>query len=75
MSKANNIDKKIGEAIELHRKIAKKTRKQVGEKLGLSYQQIQNYETGKHRIAASTLFNLSNFFKTSINNFFPKNEK
>ena len=70
--KTKKIDKQIGEAIELQRKIAKKTRKNLAQKLGLSYQQIQNYETGKHRISASALYLIANFFKVSINNFFPK---
>jgi transcriptional regulator with XRE-family HTH domain len=72
MTKTKKIDKQIGEAIELQRKIAKKTRKNLAEKLGLSYQQIQNYESGKHRVSASCLYLISNFFKVSINNFFPK---
>ena len=72
MTKTKKIDKQIGEAIELQRKIAKKTRKNLAEKLGLSYQQIQNYESGKHRASASCLYLIANFFKVSINNFFPK---
>ena len=72
MKKANKIDKIIGENIEVQRKIAKKTRQHLGNKLGISYQQIQNYETGKHRVTASSLFEIANFLKVSILNFFPK---
>ena len=75
MAKATKLDQEIGEKIEIYRKIRRKSRHWLAEKLNLSYQQIQNYETGKHRVAASCLYVIANVLKTPINNFFPdKNE-
>ncbi len=76
MTKATKLDKEIGKKIELHRKLKSKTRHWLGEKIARSYQQVQNYETGKHRVAASCLYAIANALKYPINNFFPdKNEK
>ena len=37
--------------------------------LGVTYQQVQRYETGKNTIALSKLIRLANFFKVSIMEF------
>lgn len=76
MTKATKLDKEIGEKIELHRKLKRKTRHWLGDQIKRSYQQIQNYEIGKHRVAASCLYAISKALKTPIINFFPdKNDK
>jgi transcriptional regulator with XRE-family HTH domain len=72
MSKANKIDQEIGEKIELERKIKRKTRKWLAQRINRSYQQVQNYESGKHRVAASCLFLIASVLKVSIEKFFPK---
>lgn len=70
-NKATKIDKEIGAKIEIHRNNRRKTRHWLGDKIGRSYQQIQNYEDGKHRIAASMLFRIAKVLRYPINNFFP----
>lgn len=70
MTKATKVDKKIGAEIELYRKLRKKTRKWLGDKLGLTYHQIRNYETGNHKIAASVLVEISKILKFSLDKFF-----
>ena len=42
----------------------------LAESLGLTYQQIQNYETGINRISAGRLYELSRILDVSINYFF-----
>jgi transcriptional regulator with XRE-family HTH domain len=75
MSKATQIDKEIGKKIELQRLIKRRSRIWLGGQIKKSYQQVQNYENGKHRVSASTLFEISNLLKVSISEFFPqKNE-
>ena len=71
MTKATRLDQEIGEKIELYRKINRKSRYWLADKLNLSYQQVQNYEIGRHRVAASCLYTIAKFLKTPINNFFP----
>ncbi len=71
MAKATELDQEIGAKIELHRLTKHKSRHWLGEKIKKSYQQVQNYETGKHRVAASCLYAIAKVLKTPINNFFP----
>ncbi len=71
MSKATKIDKEIGEKIEINRKLKSKSQHWLAEKISMSYQQIQNYERGKHRVAASRLFSIAKVLKTPIDKFFP----
>lgn len=69
--KANKLDKEIGEQIQIYRKLKNKTQHWLAKKLELSYQQVQNYERGKHRVSASCLFKIATILKTPIINFFP----
>lgn len=42
----------------------------VAAALGISYQQIQKYESGRNRISAERLYYLSCFYKMPIQAFF-----
>lgn len=67
----NNINKKLGEEIELQRKIKKHTRRELGQKIGVCYQQVQNYETGKQRITVERLFAISKALKVGFLRLLP----
>lgn len=64
----------IGKQIEFHRKRRDLSRPQLAKKIGKSYQQIQNYEEGKNRVAASVLEKIAKALKYPIENFFEKSE-
>lgn len=71
--KAGELDKEIGEKIQFYRNIkGKKDRHWLGERISRSYQQVQNYETGKQRVAASCLYRIAKALKTPIEKFFPE---
>jgi transcriptional regulator with XRE-family HTH domain len=72
MTKATELDQQIGEKIRINRIYKKKTRTWLCKKLKKSYQQVQNYESGKHRIAASMLHAISDLLGVKIENFFPE---
>lgn len=72
MKKATNIDKEIGERIRINRVLQNRSRKWLGDKIGVSYHQVQNYELGRHRISASCLLDVAHFLKTPFSQFFPK---
>jgi transcriptional regulator with XRE-family HTH domain len=73
--KAGLLDKKIGEQIKFYRLIkSKKDRNWLGEKISKSYQQVQNYEDGKQRVAASCLYLIAKALKTPIEKFFPSKD-
>ena len=43
---------------------------ELGEKIGVTFQQIQKYEKGVNRIAASTLYRLSKLMNVQVSDFF-----
>jgi transcriptional regulator with XRE-family HTH domain len=46
------------------------TQQQLGEKVGIKFQQIQKYETGMNRISASRLWDIAKVLDVPINYFF-----
>ena len=64
------IDRHIGKRIKISRRAAGLTQMKLAEKLGMTFQQIQKYETGGNRIPASRLFDLSQALETSVAFFF-----
>tara|TARA_R110000851_G_scaffold322318_2_gene488270 strand:- start:108 stop:335 length:228 start_codon:yes stop_codon:yes gene_type:complete len=74
MTKPNYIDKAIGAKIRLHRRTRETSIGLLSKKIGKSYQQFQNYETGKNKVSASILFRIASFLGYPINKFFPENE-
>jgi transcriptional regulator with XRE-family HTH domain len=48
---------------------------ELADKLGLSYQQVQKYETGANRIAPDKLFDISRIFGVTPGYFFERLEE
>ena len=53
---ASEVDTIVGERIRRRRILSGLTQDQLGEALGVSYQQIQKYETGANRVSAGRLY-------------------
>ena len=68
--KNKEIDKYIGSRLKLKRKELKISQESLSFDMELSPQQIQKYESGKNRIAASRLYELSKILKVSPHFFF-----
>jgi transcriptional regulator with XRE-family HTH domain len=51
--KVEDIEKVIGDNLASARKAKEMTLKELADKLGISFQQVQKYENGKNRISAS----------------------
>lgn len=66
----SNIDKHIGYKLKLRRVDAGMSQEALGEKVSLSFQQIQKYEKGANRISASRLFELARILEVEISYFF-----
>lgn len=49
------LDVAIGKAVTDRREAVGMTQRRLGEAIGVTFQQVQKYETGKNRIAASKL--------------------
>ncbi len=66
----NPIDVHVGARVRLRRKLLGLTQTGLGNALGLTFQQVQKYESGRNRIGSSRLFKLSQMFDVSVNHFF-----
>ncbi len=67
---AHPIDIAVGKRLRQLRLIRKITQTDLGERLGVTFQQVQKYEKGTNRISASKLWLLSQELKISIGYFF-----
>jgi transcriptional regulator with XRE-family HTH domain len=56
---ANAIDRKIGQRVRSRRLEIGMSQERLAELLGVTFQQVQKYEKGVNRIAASRLFDIA----------------
>ncbi len=66
----NPIDVHVGCRMRLRRTLLGMSQEKLGEAIGLSYQQVQNYERGSSRIGASRLFDLARVLDVPVGFFF-----
>jgi transcriptional regulator with XRE-family HTH domain len=66
-----NVDKYIGQVIRAQRRARGLTQKQLGDKVNLTFQQIQKYESGADRVASARLLEIAVALDTSLLVFFP----
>ena len=66
----DSIDVEIGQRIKRRRVILGFSQKQLGQKIGVSFQQIQKYENGANRISASRLYHITRILEMQIGHFF-----
>ena len=57
---ANAVDRKIGQRVRTRRLEIGMSQERLAELLGVTFQQVQKYEKGVNRIAASRLHDISN---------------
>ena len=67
---ANQVDQLVGDRIRRRRILMGLTQDQLGEALGISYQQIQKYETGANRVSAGRLYLIAKKLEVSPGWFF-----
>jgi transcriptional regulator with XRE-family HTH domain len=65
------VDVHIGHRIEYLRCLAGLTQKELAEGIGITFQQLQKYESGTNRIAASRLWTVAGALRAPIKAFFP----
>jgi len=66
----NPIDMHVGSRVRFRRMLLGMSQEKLGEKLGLTFQQIQKYEKGINRIGASRLFDLSQVLGVPVQFFY-----
>lgn len=67
---ASEVDRLVGDRIRRRRILMGLTQDQLGESLGISYQQIQKYETGANRVSAGRLYLIAARLEVSPGWFF-----
>ena len=68
--KPNPVDVHVGSRVRYRRMIIGMSQEKLGEKMNLTFQQIQKYEKGTNRIGASRLFQLSRILEVPVGYFF-----
>ena len=64
------VDVHVGARLRQRRKLLGMTQTDLGDALGLTFQQVQKYERGANRISASRLCDLSRVLDVPIDYFF-----
>ena len=66
----NPLDIHVGTRVRFRRMLLGMSQEKLGERLGLTFQQIQKYEKGVNRIGASRLFELSRILGVPVQFFY-----
>lgn len=66
----NPIDVHIGSRVRLRRMMLKMSQEKLGERLGITFQQIQKYEKGTNRIGGSRMQNIARVLQVPVAFFF-----
>ncbi len=64
------VDTHVGARIKLRRSLLGFSQEKLGERLGLTFQQIQKYERGVNRVSASRLHDLGRVLDVPVSFFF-----
>jgi transcriptional regulator with XRE-family HTH domain len=66
----NPIDVHVGKRIRIRRLVLGMTQKTLAQALGVTYQQMQKYQTGANRVSASCLSEIADILGVPISYFF-----
>lgn len=66
----NPIDKHVGSRVRMRRMMLSMSQEKLGERLGLTFQQVQKYEKGANRIGASRLQQIGAILSVPVSFFF-----
>lgn len=66
----SHVDAHVGRQIRVWRILARKSRTELAAAVGVSRQQIQNYETGRNCVRASTLYAIAGALNVTVGQLF-----
>jgi transcriptional regulator with XRE-family HTH domain len=64
------VDRHVGARIRMRRLMLKFSQAQLGDALGLTFQQVQKYEKGSNRVGASRLQHIASILQVPVSFFF-----
>ncbi len=70
MSASVDVNAHVGSQIRKRRRLLGLTQTQLGNLVGIRFQQIQKYETGDNRVNAQRLWQLSEALGVDVNYFY-----
>ncbi len=65
------LDKQIGQRIRTRRLEVGMSQEKLAEALSVTFQQVQKYEKGVNRVAASRLYHIARALRSPIRDFLP----
>lgn len=69
------IDAIIAENVARRRRRAVMSQEKLGEAIGVTFQQVQKYERGENRIAASRLIRIARALNCTITDLVPEEDR
>jgi transcriptional regulator with XRE-family HTH domain len=66
----NSIDKHVGSRVRMRRMMLSMSQTNLGDALGITFQQVQKYEKGANRVSASRLQHISQILRVPVPFFF-----
>src|SRR5258708_26170085 len=66
----NSTDKHVGSRVRMRRMMLEMSQTELGNDIGLTFQQVQKYEKGTNRIGAGRLHEISRILRVPISFFF-----
>ncbi len=73
-SRLDPLDMLVGKRIRTQRLACKMSQSDLGKRLGITFQQIQKYESGVNRVGAGRLQTIAKIFNMPVNVFFGEDE-
>lgn len=67
---ASAVDRALGKAVHDRRRELGVSQEALASALGITFQQVQKYEKGTNRIAASRLYDISRALKMPVGDFY-----
>ena len=74
MSRVSTVDRFVGQKVREFRRGRGMSMEKLAGGLGIAYQQLQKYETGRNRISAGRLFSISDVLEVPVQDFFPERQ-
>lgn len=68
--RATELDVYVGKRLREFRVMRDMTQEELADKEGITFQQVQKYENGTNRIAASRLYSFSKILEVKADDFF-----
>jgi transcriptional regulator with XRE-family HTH domain len=66
----NTVDAAVGRRVRARRILVGKSQGDLGDLVGVTFQQIQKYESGQNRISASRLLSIADVLGVPVSHFF-----